>query len=216
MLALAPRIPRSCRSLLRVVAILGTLAAALLLLSTSLASDASAANPLDPKVVPEPLKPWTAWALYGKTGAFCPTLLGVGNMQCTWPSRLDLVLDEKRGTFKQSWHVDAQAWVPLPGSDKRWPLDVSIDGKRTVVIPREGVPSVEVDEGDHVISGTFAWDSLPESLQVPAQTALLQLRLREVAIEQPNRDAKGTLWLQKTLAAEASCRGAPHGSVPRR
>jgi len=88
-----------------------------------------------------------------------------------------------------------------PGNDKRWPLDVTVDGKRTVVIPREGVPSVELEPGDHVIAGVFAWDSLPESLQVPAQTALLNLVLRAKAIEQPNRDAKGTLWLQKTLTA---------------
>lgn len=165
--------------------------------------DVRAEGPLDPKAVPEPLKPWTAWALHDKADALCPTLHGVGGApQCTWPARLDLVLDEKRGTFKQSWHADARRFVPLPGDDKRWPLDVTIDGKRTVVVPRDGVPSVELEPGDHVVLGTFAWDSLPESLQVPPQTALLSLSLRGKAIDQPNRDAKGTLWLQKTLAAE--------------
>src|SRR6185312_2986370 len=67
---------------------------------------------------------------------------------------------------------------------------------------REGVPTVELDPGDHVVGGSFAWDSPPESLQVPKQTALLTLLLRGKAIDQPNRDAKGTVWLQKTLAAE--------------
>src|SRR5947209_133890 len=77
------------------------------------------AEPLDPKGVPEPLKPWTGWALRGKADALCPTLHGLGTAQCAWPSRLDLVLDEKKGAFTQRWHVDAHVWVPLPGNDKR-------------------------------------------------------------------------------------------------
>lgn len=159
------------------------------------------AEPLDPKNVPEPLRPWTAWALHGRDG-LCPTLHGLGNVQCTWPSRLDLALDEKKGTFKQSWHADARSFVPLPGNDKRWPLDVTVDNRRSVVIPKDGVPSVELEPGDHVIAGTFAWDSMPESLEIPKATALLGLSLRGKPIDQPNRDAKGTLWLQKTLTAE--------------
>ncbi|HVJ89502.1 MAG TPA: hypothetical protein VM580_06830, partial [Labilithrix sp.] len=181
---------------MRVVALVATL----LLLT----HDARAqSGPMSPSAVPEPLKPWTAWALHGK-GELCPTLHGVagGAPQCVWPSRLDLVLDEKRGTFRQTWHTDARRAVALPGNDKRWPLDVTVDGKRAVVVPKDGVPSIELEPGDHVVSGQFAWDSLPESLQVPPQTALLKLVLRGKEIEQPHRDAKGTVWLQKTLAAE--------------
>jgi hypothetical protein len=163
---------------------------------------AAHAEPLDPKAVPEPLRPWTAWALAGKADGLCPTLHGHEQASCAWPSRLELTLDEKRGTFRQSWHVDAKRWVALPGDDKRWPLDVTVDGKRSVVLPREGVPSIELEAGDHTVTGAFAWDSLPESLQVPAETALLDLVLRGKAVAQPNRDPNGTLWLQKTLAAE--------------
>lgn len=196
MLDLDARAPRAHR-FLRALALTAFLVFALVLART-----ARADGPLDPRAVPEPLRPWTAWALHGKADALCPTLHGIGSVQCTWPARLDLVLDEKKGTFRQSWHADARRWVPLPGDEKRWPLDVTVDGKRTVVIPREGVPSVELEPGDHVVAGTFAWDSLPESLQIPPQTALLGLVLRGKAVDQPNRDAKGTLWLQKTLAAE--------------
>jgi hypothetical protein len=165
-------------------------------------SIAAHAEPLDPKAVPEPLRPWTAWALAGRSEGLCPTLHGQEKAPCAWPSRLELGLDEKRGTFRQAWHVDAKRWVPLPGDEKRWPLDVTVDGKRSVVVPREGVPSVELDAGDHRVSGAFAWDSLPESLQIPSETALLELVLRGKAVPQPNRDPNGTLWLQKTLAAE--------------
>lgn len=173
-----------------------------LLFCVLFARPALADGPMDPKAIPEPLRPWTTWALHGKADALCPTLHGVGTMQCVWPSKLELGLEEKRGSFRQSWHVDARRWVPLPGNDKRWPLDVTVDNKRSVVIPQGGSPSVELEPGDHVVAGTFAWDSLPESLQIPSQTALLGLVLRGKAVDQPNRDAKGTLWLQKTLSTE--------------
>ncbi|MCL2778407.1 MAG: hypothetical protein FWD73_10415 [Polyangiaceae bacterium] len=179
------------------------LATLLVLLAGREAQAAGSAGSLDPKAIPDPLKPWTAWALYGK-GDLCPTLHGVdnGEPQCVWPSRLDLTLDEKRGTFKQIWHTDARRTVPLPGDDKRWPLDVTVDTKRAVVIPADDVPSIELEPGDHVVTGSFAWDSLPESIQVPPATALLKLVLRGKAIDLPNRDAKGLVWLQKTLTAE--------------
>jgi hypothetical protein len=168
------------------------------------ARGASADGQLDPKLVPAPLAPWTSWALHGREDALCPTLHGVagGAPQCAWPSRLELVLDEKKGTFSQTWHTDARRWVPLPGDEKRWPLDVKVGTARSVVVVRGGVPSIELEKGDNVVTGTFAWDSLPESLHVPPETALLSLVLRGKGIDQPNRDAKGTVWLQKTVAEE--------------
>ena len=171
------------------------------------ACDVRAEGPIDPKSVPEPLKPWTSWALHGKEDALCPTLQAIAGTapsgpQCAWPSRLELTLEEKKGSFSQSWHTDAKGWVPLPGDDKRWPLDVKVGNARSVVVLHDGVPSIELERGDNVVQGTFAWDSLPESLQVPPRTALLSLVLRGKRIDQPNRDAKGTVWLQRTVAEE--------------
>lgn len=162
------------------------------------------AAPLDPKAVPEPLKPWTAWALQGKESAGCPSLYGKDGAppRCAWPARLDLVLDEKGGKFSQSWHTDAPTFVPLPGDAKRWPLDVKVKGGAAAVIERGGAPGVLLDKGDVTITGVFAWDSLPESLRVPPETALLALTVRGAKVAQPHRDAQGTVWLQKTVVAE--------------
>ena len=164
---------------------------------------ARAADPIDPKQVPEPLKPWVAWALDGKDDAACPQLVERGDAtHCAWPSRLDLTLDEHGGTFSQAWHVDGAAsagrWVPLPGDAKRWPGAVKVDGKPAVALLRGGAPSVALRPGDHVVAGAFAWDSLPESLHVPPETGLLGLTLRGAAVPWPNRDAQGALWLQKS------------------
>ncbi len=159
---------------------------------------ASAADPLEPKAVPEPLKPWTAWALDGKDEHACPGFQAHADLsRCVWPSRLDLALGEHGGRFTQRWHLDAKVWVPLPGDAKRWPSDVKKGGAAAVVIDRSGAPSVLLDRGETTLTGAFAWDALPESIRVPPETGLLALVVRGVPVASPNRDADGTVWLQK-------------------
>ncbi len=160
---------------------------------------ARAGEPLAPKDVPEPLKPWIPWVLYGQKDTACPTLEAVAT--CAFPTRLTLALGERGGTFGQEWRVDATRTVPLPGAERRWPLDVKVDGKRAVVVLQGGRPSVEVNAGTHRIEGSFAWDSLPESLAVPPETGLLTLSVRGKPVASPMRDAQGVVWLQKTEAA---------------
>jgi hypothetical protein len=192
--------PPLCRS--RVVR--AVLVFALALAALSLRPRASwAADPIDPKTVPDPLKPWAAWVLEGKDDRQCPTFFAHTDItRCAWPSRLELVLGEKDGRFTQRWHLDAKRWVSLPGDDKRWPLGVRVDGKAALVAVESGAPSVEIDRGDHVVTGAFAWDSLPESLLVPPDTGLLSLTLRGKAVPTPVRDAQGTVWLQKAATNE--------------
>jgi hypothetical protein len=165
--------------------------------------EALAQKRLDPKDVPEPLKPWTGWALRDRAEALCPTLLGdVSVPRCAWPSRLTLRLDEKGGTFTQRVRVDAERLVPLPGDAKRWPLDVRVGAGRAVVVARGDVPGVQLPPGDHTLTGALAWDSMPESIAIPPETGLLDLVVRGVAVEQPNRDARGVVWLQKNAEAQ--------------
>ncbi len=178
-------------------------ALALVVLALVFAPALLAAEPLDRKDVPDPLKPWTDWALRDSASSLCPTLQGQKDAtRCVWPSRLELSIDEKGGRFSQRWHVDAPGWVALPGDAKRWPLDVKVDGTSAVVITTAAAPSVRLALGDHVVTGTFAWDSPPESIHVPPETGLLALTLRGAVIAAPNRDASGSVFLQKTTSAE--------------
>src|SRR5438045_1957341 len=84
----------------------------------------ASADPVDPKTVPEPLRPWIAWSLDGTDAAFCASFLAHKDIRdrCAWPSRLELVLDDHGGRFTQRWHLDAKQSVPLPGDARRWPL----------------------------------------------------------------------------------------------
>ncbi|MET0792626.1 MAG: hypothetical protein ABW061_13990, partial [Polyangiaceae bacterium] len=157
------------------------------------------AQRLDPKQAPEALRPWTAWVLAGKEDTLCPSVQGSPDVvHCAWPTALALTLSEKGGRFEQHWHLDAREWIPVPGDTVRWPLEVAEGGKKLVVVDHESVPSVELTPGDHTITGNFAWDSLPDSLQVPPATGIVSLVLEGARVNEPRRDDAGRLFLQKT------------------
>ncbi|HYP99620.1 MAG TPA: hypothetical protein VER96_13190 [Polyangiaceae bacterium] len=171
----------------------------LLTVSLLLVSFDSRAQRLDPKQAPEPLRPWTSWVLSSKPEALCPFMQGSAeSVHCFWPTALSLSLGEKGGHFEQRWHLDARAWVPLPGDLVRWPLDVTEGGKRLVVVEHASLPSVELESGEHTIVGAFAWDSMPDSLQVPPATGIVSLQLEGSRVAEPRRDEEGRVFLQKT------------------
>ncbi len=161
------------------------------------------ARPPSKEALPEPLRPWTGWVLHGQEEALCPLVHGAEERTCAWSGRLLLALDARGGRFTQSFQVYAEGWVALPGDAKRWPQAVKVDGRDAVVVPRGGVPSVELGVGEHSVAGEFLWDALPESLAVPADTALLSLTVRGKAVAQPNREGGGQLFLQKEAAPGA-------------
>jgi hypothetical protein len=184
-------------------------------LSSSLALAEPAGLPKEPlKEIPKQLEPWVPWVLHGAEAMRCPFLAGstggneAGNGEvttnCLWPSRMTVQVGDKSGTFEQQWRVfDARGgWVPLPGDEKAWPQDVRIDGVAAVISDHEGAPRVHVPAGEHRVSGGFAWSSQPEALQLPAQTGLLALTLRGKAVDIPEWDESGKLWLGERVQVE--------------
>lgn len=171
---------------------------AVLLLSCGLVS----AKPLAREDVPKPLVPWIDWVLTGQEKAQCPFLNGKAHERvCAWPAALRLELHGQGGRFTQRWRVYADSWAALPGDGKRWPQAVLVDGVRASVVQRGGNPHVRLKRGVHSVSGAFRWDSMPELLQVPAETGILALSLRGKPVPFPVRDRQGRLWLQKRRKA---------------
>ncbi len=131
------------------------------------------------------------WVLRDVPGAACPYVhASTQERRCSWPSRLELALGDTRGEFVQDWLVHEAAWVPLPGDDKRWPQEVKVELPAVVQI-KDGRPGLELSPGTYRVSGAFLWDSLPEKLQVPAETGLLALKIRGEAVVFPQRDERG-------------------------
>jgi hypothetical protein len=183
---------------------------AVLSVATAAASYAWA-EPLRPGAVPEPLRPWVGWVLRGHEDAACPIVVSGAtddakepvplSHRCDWPGRLLLDLEERGGTFEQTWQVFRASWVSLPGSGRAWPQEVRVDGVPAAVVPRRDAPAVYLNAGPHRVAGRIEWSSLPPLLQVPPETGLLALRLRGAAVPFPSRDTEGRVWLQRESAA---------------
>ena len=160
------------------------------------------ARPPRPDELPPALRDWQKWVLHDETAAACPFLQSGTDRVCVWPGRLELTLDEKGGTFRETLRAYRDEWVPLPGDARRWPQSVKLDGKDAVVTTRDEKPSVRVTPGDHTVTGQFLWDALPEALGLPRDTALLSLSVRGKPVSIPNRDAEGRVFLQKESTAQ--------------
>ena len=175
----------------------------LLLLSTLFFASFTQAKPLTREQVPEPLKPWISWVLQDNPDLACPFLYNsYEQKRCSWPTQLALDLTPAKGVFSISWKVYKDSWVSLPGDDKHWPLNVTVDGKAALVMDRNGVPSIKLAAGqDHVakyqLKGEFLWDVIPDNLRIPDDTGLISLTVNGLAIPAPTiKD--GQLWLKES------------------
>jgi hypothetical protein len=152
------------------------------------------AQPISREDLPPSLRPWVAWVLDRVPTLGCATVQG--RAVCLWPGRLLLELGPGGGTFGLDLAADRAVDVRLPGTAEHWPQDVRLDGSPAPVFDREGTPSVRVAPGRHRIAGRFAWSRLPESLGVPAEIGLVDLRLEGQTVPRPRRDEAGLLWLR--------------------
>ncbi len=149
-------------------------------------------------VIPEQLKPWADWVLYGhEEEILCsPSYNNEKKLQCDWPSKLILNVTNQHARFSQEWLVQSEKWIQLPGNNKNWPENVLINGKETQVMVKDGTPQVKVLKGKHAITGSFSWDSIPEFITVSEHTGIIDLEVNTKKIAFPNLDANGKLWLQ--------------------
>ena len=85
----------------------------------------SAAAPLQPDDVPDPLKPWIDWVVADDKQRLCPFLYNnFASKRCAWPGELQRDLRASAGAFSGTWRVFADSWIVLPGDLKRWPATV--------------------------------------------------------------------------------------------
>ncbi len=152
-----------------------------------------------------PLRPWVPWVLSEMGEEACASLNGVHT--CIWPGELRLTFDESGGGFSQSVYAGATAAHALPGQRGAWPQEITVDGKKSPVLERDGHPVVELSPGNHEIKGAFAWSRVPETLHVGAHTAFISLRIEGKDVPLVKRE-ESNIWL-KGLTADSGLGDAP-------
>jgi hypothetical protein len=165
---------------------------------------AAAPAPAQP-AVPAPLEPWVPWVLDAHPDLRCP-LVGEARV-CAWPGVLRLALDDRGGSFELRVHADRELDLPLPGDATLFPRDVSIDGRPALLRRLGDAPALRLPAGEHLLRGSFRWPRLPESLPLPREIALVDLRLRGALVARPHREAGGLLWLAAREAEESEENG---------
>jgi hypothetical protein len=157
-------------------------------------SSPAGAQPFSREDLPPSLRPWVPWVLDQVPTLGCATVHD--QPVCVWPGRLRLDVGPAGGTFALDLAADRPAEVRLPGTVEHWPQGVRLDGSPVPVFDRDGAPRMRVDTGRHSLAGRFAWSRLPESLSVPAEIGLVDLRIDGEAVPRPRRDQAGLLWLK--------------------
>lgn len=157
--------------------------------------------------IPDSLKPWREWVLHDRRQSLecIPHFNDADTFQCAWPTAIDLELNSRGGRFTQQWQIYHESYIQLPGSGSQWPVDVMVDGVPAMVVSKSNlnnsgftVPTLKVLPGGHTVTGTFVWSKQPEYLQIPSESALVTLTMDGEAVEFPNRDDIGRLWLKST------------------
>ncbi|MDF1815876.1 MAG: hypothetical protein P1V20_26995 [Verrucomicrobiales bacterium] len=119
-----------------------------------------------------------------------------------WPSSLALKVNPGGAAFQIPVRVYSESWLPLPGSSENWPQQVQIDGAPGIVIEKEGRPAMKVEPGAHNVSGVIPWDRMPQRIVIPPEIGILNLTMNGAAVEVPNRDEGGFLWLKRNRVEE--------------
>jgi hypothetical protein len=161
--------------------------------TSSMTSGTAPRAPLDPTRVPANLRQWLPWVLDELGDRSCPVVNN--EAVCAWPGRLFLDLDDNGGRFSLTVVADRETFVALPGAKTRWPLDVRMKSGAAIVLEQDGLPTVKLQPGAHEIEGRFQWAQLPETLSIPKQLALVDLRINRHTVERPKRDG-ALLWLE--------------------
>lgn len=154
--------------------------------------------------VPEPLKPWVDWVLHDHQEELLCTANynNPNNFKCNWPTALNLDIKARTGSFSQTWSLEHESWIQLPGNKQVWPEQVTVNGKKAIVLKLRGTPQIKLQPGNYKISGSFNWKSMPEFMQINAQTGLLSLKINGKSVDSPGLDDSGRVWLHSKKRRE--------------
>ncbi|CBL46737.1 Conserved hypothetical protein [gamma proteobacterium HdN1] len=151
--------------------------------------------------VPPSLAPWQAWVMQGQAGWQCPfSPQSFDLRECVWPTSLFLAIDAKGAFFRGHWRLYEAGYVALPGDEKAWPRDVAVGESAAPLIDLNGKPAIHLAAGEYEITGRFAWERMPDYVQVPTSIALLQVERDGKAVNFPSTDAEGRFWLREPQA----------------
>ena len=154
--------------------------------------------------LPKALEEWQPWVLAKHPTLNCPFMFNDATRNCTWPSELHLEASNSGARFSMQVETFKDDWVALPGNTSFWPQNVNHNNRDIAVRDHNGTPEVYLTSGSHNLSGNIHWSELPRTLQVPAQTGIVQLNLNGKTVVAPAIEAGNQLWLSASTTKTAA------------
>lgn len=155
---------------------------------------------------PSLLHEWTSWVSLGDPVEDCPFIYNeLESAFCLGSQALQIEAGDADGRFSAEWTNFGEARdVVLPGDEEHWPLDVKINGKPANVMQKGELAVIRVEgKGQYQITGRFAWDSLPDSLAVPAGGGMISLSVGGKSIKRVLVE-DGHVSLNETASEDAT------------
>jgi hypothetical protein len=148
--------------------------------------------------MPEVLKPWVPWVLYGSEHLLegVPAWNDASRIYCAWPTRLTIDATDTGAEFTQEWFIRCESRITLPGSDPYWPVEVLVNGLPAFTAKQNNVSTIRLSRGSHRVTGRISWNTIPEYLSVPTSTAQIRLTINGEPAPFPRIDNEGRLWFR--------------------
>ncbi|MCW7754627.1 hypothetical protein OOT00_11590 [Desulfobotulus sp. H1] len=158
---------------------------------------ASPARTAPEAAVPEILQPWIPWVQSQDKHAVCPaTSAHTSQALCLWPETLKIDMDNRGARFSAVWEVLFESAVPLPGEAQLMPRNVRVNGRSHAVLLEKNRPVLYLKPGKHTIEGHFFWPRIPDTLALPQEMVLVEVRKNGSIRKDLRRDERGRIWLQ--------------------
>ena len=140
-----------------------------LVVSTSVFANTSSSSSLN--------NHWKDWILEKHQDIGCPWLISNRQQKaCHWPSKFTGQLTDSGMSFEMSVDVfSTSAMVNLPGDKKHWPSNLSVNQQRARLLDKSGRPALQLRKGKHVIRGNYVWKTVPTSLRISDDIALIHI-----------------------------------------
>jgi hypothetical protein len=71
----------------------------------------------------------------------------------------------------------------------------------TAVVKHHSHPSVKLAAGYYRLEGAFRWNEIPQSIPLPREIGILALTIEGTAVESPQWDEGGVLWLKRETSS---------------
>jgi hypothetical protein len=149
--------------------------------------------------IPNILQEWLPWVLRDHNFIKCPVVYADGNASemCNWYDTLQLNLSDTNGTFKQEVLLYKDSEIILPGGLNSWPATILVnDVKLPIATSKKGLPALNLKSGNYTISGSFYWNKLPISIEIPEHNPLIKLSVNDEIVQSLQFDNLGKLILQ--------------------